>query len=139
MSRGGRPTVRTEFGERLHRARTQAKLSGPAAAKYLGIPQSTLAEAETKHNGSAITAQFARLYGVDAYWLATGEGEMLAIAAAAEPWPFRRIKPDAWMSADPYERAAAEEAALAKLREIRAERDQAAPQDESRKRDGTGG
>lgn len=139
MPRGGRPTVRTEFGERLARARNHAKLSGPAAAKALGIPQSTLAEAETKHNGSAMTAQFARLYGVDAYWLATGEGDMLPSTGAADPWPFRRIRPDAWMLADPYERVAAEEAALAKLREIRAERDQAAPQDESWKRDGTGG
>jgi len=38
------------------------------------------------------------------------------------PWPFRHISPDVWHGLDAYDRAAAEEAARTRLREVAAER-----------------
>lgn len=48
------------------------------ASKATGIPQSTISTAEREGFGSPDTPVYARAYGVDAHWLATGEGEMLA-------------------------------------------------------------
>lgn len=42
-----------------------------------GIKQSTIAEMEVSGQSSLWTPQIARACGVDAYWLATGEGPML--------------------------------------------------------------
>ncbi len=71
-------TDRTPFGERAEAARRHAQLTQKDVSTKLGIPQSTLADIETKAEGSTYTAQLARLYNVDAYWLATGEGQMEA-------------------------------------------------------------
>jgi hypothetical protein len=48
-------------------------MSQNAAAKALGIAQSTLHQLERTATGSAHTSQLAALYGVNAVWLATGE------------------------------------------------------------------
>jgi hypothetical protein len=48
-----------------------------------GIKQSTIAEMEVSGQSSLWTPQIARACGVDAYWLATGEGPMLG--RQAEP------------------------------------------------------
>lgn len=53
-----------------------------------------------------------RLEDVYPGWATTGPD------AAAHPWPFRRINPSMWSGLDPYVRAAMEEAALQKMREI---------------------
>lgn len=47
------------------------------ASKASGIPQSTISTSERESNGSSDTPVYAKLYGVDAHWLATGEGEMI--------------------------------------------------------------
>lgn len=71
-------TERTPFGERAEAARRHAQLTQKDACTRVGIPQSTLGDIETKAEASTYTAQLARLYKVDAYWLATGEGQMEA-------------------------------------------------------------
>jgi phage repressor protein C with HTH and peptisase S24 domain len=67
----------TEYGQRLRSARKHAGLTQVEATKATGIPQSTISTAERAGLGSADTPVYARAYGVDAHWLATGEGEML--------------------------------------------------------------
>ncbi len=47
------------------------------ASKASGIPQSTISTSERESGGSSDTAVYAKLYGVSAHWLATGEGDML--------------------------------------------------------------
>lgn len=79
---------RTPFGSRLHAARMQAKLSQVALAKLAGMSQSSLAEAEKTGQGSAYTAQLAQHTGVDAHWLASGDGEMLGATPARPPGSF---------------------------------------------------
>lgn len=69
------PRERTAFGQRLLRARVHAGLSQVKASKELGISQSNLSDLEGPAESSTFTAQIARLYGCDAHWLATGEGE----------------------------------------------------------------
>lgn len=71
---------RSPFGLRMWRARNAAGLTQQQACRAVGVSQSTLTEAESTGTKSGHVAQFAKLYGVDAHWLATGEG--------AEPqWP----------------------------------------------------
>lgn len=67
----------TEYGLRLRAARKYAKMTQIAASKASGIPQSTISTSERESHGSSETPVYAKLYGVDAHWLATGEGEML--------------------------------------------------------------
>ena len=67
----------TDFGRRLEAVRTNAGLSTRALADLVGCPQSTLATAELSGGGSTYTARIARACGVNAYWLETGEGEMV--------------------------------------------------------------
>lgn len=76
-------TERTPFGERAESCRRRAGLTQKEVCEKLGIRQSTLGDIETKNEGSNYTAQLAHLYKVDAYWLATGEGEM---ETEAESW-----------------------------------------------------
>lgn len=67
----------TEFGKRLTRARDHAKLTQDELCALVPMAQSTLAAAESTGHGSRMTAQLAHHCGVNAYWLATGEGDML--------------------------------------------------------------
>jgi len=68
---------RTEFGERLWSARKHAGLTQKQVEKLTGIPQSTSSTAERAGDSSTDTAVYAKLYCVNAHWLATGEGDML--------------------------------------------------------------
>jgi transcriptional regulator with XRE-family HTH domain len=70
--------TRTDFGQRLKQARQHAKLTQKQLAPLSGVTQGTLSELETKAYGSANTVQLAAACGVNAHWLATGEGEMLS-------------------------------------------------------------
>lgn len=72
MSR--RPSAQTDFGKRLREARDIAGLTQEQAAKGIGISQSTLSELENLHSGSSHVVAFAKLYGVDPFWLALGDG-----------------------------------------------------------------
>ena len=79
----------SEFGKRLQLARLRAKLTQEQLAAKVAMAQSTLASAEASGSGSRLTAQLARHCGVDAYWLATGDGDMLSgvVALPAQPPP----------------------------------------------------
>lgn len=68
----------TEFGRRLKLARKHAKLTQKQLAPLAGMSQSNLSELETVAHESGKTVQLAAATGVDAHWLATGEGNMLA-------------------------------------------------------------
>ena len=67
----------TDFGKRLKAAREHAGLTQEQLRLKAGIAQSTLAAAEAKGHGSRKTPQLATACGVNAHWLATGEGYML--------------------------------------------------------------
>lgn len=88
---------RTPFGARLAAARKHAGLSQGALAKAVGMAQSTLAEAERIANGSAKTTLIAAKTGVDAHWLATGQGSMLPhvrhLADSEATYQLERAKP----------------------------------------------
>lgn len=66
----------TEYGLRLRAARQRAGLTQGELSKRTGIPQSTISTAERLGNGSSETPVYAKACGVDAHWLATGEGAM---------------------------------------------------------------
>lgn len=111
----------------MHEARTDAGLSQTAVCKALGISQSTLSDAERVASGSSLTVRFAQLYGVSAQWLADGVGDKRATGAAykaEEGWPFYRITKDQWNCLNERDRGALEDAAVAKLKELRAEQEQ---------------
>lgn len=67
----------TEYGKRLRAARKHAGLTQQALSAATGIPQSTISTAERVGHGSSETTVYARECGVDAHWLATGDGEMI--------------------------------------------------------------
>lgn len=79
---GMRVKERSDFGERLTRARTHAKLSQPELAERVGMAQSTIAALEMRGQGSSRVASLAQACGVRALWLETGEGPMLGPDAA---------------------------------------------------------
>lgn len=68
---------RTEFGQRVLAARTHAQMTQHTLAKAAGMSQGTLGETEKQALSSTFTAQIAKATGVNAYWLATGKGQML--------------------------------------------------------------
>lgn len=73
----------TEYGKRLRQARKYAKLTQVQLSEKTGVPQSTISTAEREGNGSSETPVYAHATGVNALWLATGEGEMLGITGHA--------------------------------------------------------
>jgi Helix-turn-helix. len=75
---------RTEFASRVIQARKHAKMTQHGLSAATGIKQSTIAEMEVSGQSSLMTPQIARACGVDAYWLATGEGPMLGRLAEAK-------------------------------------------------------
>ena len=70
--------TRSEYGSRLQQARRHAGLTQKQLAARAGMSQGTLSELETNAQSSGFTPQLAAACGVDAHWLATGMGEMLA-------------------------------------------------------------
>lgn len=83
------------FGERMRWARDRKDLKQDYVCEQIGIKQASLSQLEnSKSTGSKFTAQFARLYEVDAYWLATGKGQpdqdSDAISAMIAKLPDRR-------------------------------------------------
>ncbi|MEY2892673.1 MAG: hypothetical protein RJA98_2581 [Pseudomonadota bacterium] len=94
----------TDFGKRLAKAREDAGFTQDQLAELSGIAQSTIAAAERGGAGSRKTATLAKLCGVDAYWLETGEGtpnpQGLAIAEPSAIYlaPTRAAKPNLGMT-----------------------------------------
>lgn len=66
---------RSPFSQRLLDARKAAGLTQLEVSARLGIKQSTIATLERNQESSTFTAQLAQLYGVDAFYLATGQGK----------------------------------------------------------------
>lgn len=67
---------RTDFGERMLKARKNANLTQLEVHDALGIAQSTLSHLEVAARGSAHTVEFARLYNVSPEWLSSGFGDL---------------------------------------------------------------
>ena len=65
----------TEYGKRLRALRLEAKLTQNELSEITGIPQSTISTAEREGNGSADTPVYAKVFGVNALWLAKCEGD----------------------------------------------------------------
>lgn len=82
----------TDFGNRLRAARKYAGLTQLQAEEKTGIRQSTISTAEREGFSSTETVIYARAYGVDAHWLATGEGDMVAGDIPAGAFPVREGK-----------------------------------------------
>ncbi len=81
----------TDFGNRLRAAQKHAKKTQQQVAKEVGMGQGTLSELMKIGTGSAFTTKIARACGVDAHWLATGEGEMLPTPLALLGKPVRAL------------------------------------------------
>ena len=81
----------TEYGKRLRAARKHANLTQMKLSELTGIPQSSISTAERESKGSADTPVFAKACGIDAHWLATGEGEMLPTPLALLGKPVRAL------------------------------------------------
>lgn len=77
----------TDFGRRIKQARKHAKLTQKQLAPLAGMSQSNLSELETVAHESGKTVQLAAAMGVDAHWLATGEGSMLPALRTGEATP----------------------------------------------------
>lgn len=77
MARTRTPPI-TAFAERLGRARTHAGLTQADVCAELELSQGTLSGLEIRGEGTNHLMAFARLYGVDPYWLYNGEGLMVA-------------------------------------------------------------
>ena len=80
----------TEYGKRLRLARKGAGLTQGALSKKTGIAQSTISTAEREGRGSSETPVYAQACGVNAMWLAKGDGEMkpgvlAALDGSAQP------------------------------------------------------
>lgn len=69
---------KSSFGLRMTAARKAAKpkLTQDDVCEAIQISQGTLSGLENDAQGSSYTVEFAKLYGVDPHWLATGEGAM---------------------------------------------------------------
>ena len=78
-------SVQTDFGRRLVLARTLKGMTQHQLSQATNVSQPTIGSAEIQAKGSMHTAQFAKVLGVDAFWLATGQGDMIPVHA----WPFQ--------------------------------------------------
>lgn len=101
----------TKYGKRLVAAMAHAGLNQKELVKKTALSQSTISSAINRGNGSSYTAEFAKACGVNAHWLATGEGNMsqaespgemperLKAALATVAGLLRTIPEDQWGSA----------------------------------------
>jgi phage repressor protein C with HTH and peptisase S24 domain len=83
------------YGERLKKARQNAKLSQAALAEKVKISQANISKLEISNaSGSEFTAQIARACDVNPHWLATGDGEMIDSSSNTIPLFSRSAKQD---------------------------------------------
>ncbi|CAB3857194.1 hypothetical protein LMG3410_02090 [Achromobacter aegrifaciens] len=74
------------FGARLKLARKASGLTQKQAAEKAGMSQGTLSDLENDGStSSTYTARLAHVYGVNARWLADGDGEPIADPSGAGP------------------------------------------------------
>lgn len=106
---------RTPFGERLHKARTHARLTQSELAKAAGVSQGTLGELEWRYDGSAAVVRLAKACGVRAEWLAEGHGDMID----PEAWPFGLVSREEILALDERALGIVEGAMLSALDRIR--------------------
>lgn len=78
----GNGTITSEFGARLYKARTFAKMSQKTLANTVGMAQSTYGKLELEGKGSSYTPKIAEACGVSVMWLAHGQGEMFGAPTA---------------------------------------------------------
>lgn len=72
--------------DRIKKARKHAKLSQKQLATNIGITQPSLSELETgKSQSTSYIASIAKACGVDAFWLESGQGNMLPHQTAFTP------------------------------------------------------
>lgn len=83
----------TEYGMRLRAARKHANLTQVKLSELTGIAQSTISTAEREGHGSSETPVYAKVCGVDAHWLATGKGQMLATTSLLAPSAVSNVAP----------------------------------------------
>ena len=77
----------TEYGIRLKLAMEKSGLDQKALVKKTGLRQSSVSSAINRASGSSDTTTYARACGVDAHWLATGEGEMAPVQTPSTAAP----------------------------------------------------
>lgn len=85
----------SEYGTRLRTARKHAGLTQAELSKATGIAQSTISTAERVGNSSGDTPVYAKACGVDAHWLATGQGAMFTpppVPPNAVPYSAGRVR-----------------------------------------------
>lgn len=69
----------------MRQAMAHAGINQKELVKRTGLPQSTVSSALNRGNGSSDTPAYAAACGVQALWLASGEGEMLGTTSEAQP------------------------------------------------------
>jgi len=88
-----------EYKDRLLRAMALAKRTTKDLQKHLGVTyqaMKALEDGKTKALSVENNARAARFLDVDAFWLATGEGEPRPLT----PWPFPMILPSQYAQLD---------------------------------------
>lgn len=111
----------SEYKDRFEMAMRQAGKDARDIAKDLGVSYQAVMKVlagTTKMLKADNNSVAAKAMGVDADWLATGNGE----AARSAAWPFRRLAAQDWLALDDYDRVLVEDAAAAKMRELLAQR-----------------
>lgn len=86
---------RTPFGQRMYEARRRSGLTQGVVCAGLGITQGTLSGLESSGQGSRRVAEFARIYGCDAAWLATGQGSPGWASEPARPASHQHVVSEA--------------------------------------------
>ena len=98
-------------------ARKHSGLTQTRVCEALAMSQGTLAELERLAKGSSRTTEFAQAYGVNADWLATGNGAMLE----ARGWPFESFSQGDFDALSERQKGWIEAAMLRELEAIQAE------------------
>ena len=76
------------FKERLRQARKHAGLTQQQLAEKVGMTQPSITDLERgKSQSTTMTAELAHACGVNALWLASGEGGMLDVQITSTPLP----------------------------------------------------
>lgn len=94
----------TEFGQRIKAARKKARLTQEQLAQAIGISQGSLSEMENKGMSSTYTVQIAQACGVDATWLATGQGGIAGQLQNVTPVELRaKVPVIGWVQAGAFQ------------------------------------
>lgn len=88
-----------EYKDRLTQALTLAERETKDLQLHLGVTYQAMKKLETgttKAFSAENNARAARFLDVDAFWLATGEGQ----PRPQQPWPFPMVLPSQWAQLD---------------------------------------